>query len=109
MNIARLRVRDSEVLISAVLVLKYGHAVSIFQVAMECEDVVHQRVLKFLHVSLLAFAAQKFTPRGKQIFHRNDILVAMSELNPPRVTPPPNGFCRFLSVSKAFIFSGMNT
>ena len=67
----------------------------IFQVAMERKNIIHQLVLKLLHIFFLPLASDELPPRSKQIFPRDDILVGMSELNPPRVSPPPTGFaCR---------------
>src|SRR3989344_8028497 len=59
-----------------------------FEFAMEYKDVVHQSVLKFLHILLLAFAAHKFFPCAEQILDGDDTLVTMSELDPPNRTPP---------------------
>jgi hypothetical protein len=82
--VAGLGVADTKVFVPAVLVC------ALFQVALEREDVVHECVLEFLHVLLLALAAHEFTPCGEQVFYRDDILVWMSELNATRTTPPPS-------------------
>lgn len=67
--IARLRVGDFEMLVAAMRVRASR------KVAMKREDIVHQSVLKLLHIFLLPFSAYELFPRGKQIFNRNDILV----------------------------------
>src|SRR3989344_1628431 len=60
----------------------------LFQFAVKRENVVHQAMLKLLHVALIALTAQKFLPCAKQVFHRNDIFIGMSA-NTPQVAPPP--------------------
>src|SRR3989344_2177661 len=55
---------------------------------MQRQNILHQAVLELLHVSLLALASNKFTPCAKQILDGNDIVVAMSELDPPNRPPP---------------------
>jgi len=81
-DVARLRVVDFECFVCAVAV-RFG-----FEIVVERKDVVHQAMLKILHVFLLALPTDKLAPRGEQILDRNDILVGMSENNPTRPTPP---------------------
>src|SRR3989344_2893044 len=102
-DVAGLGVGYLERFVTAVLVCP------LFQVAMECEDVVHQLVLELLHVCLFALPAYELTPCGEQVLHRDENRVAMNELKPHRVTPPPNGFCPCLSASSRCIFCGMST
>ena len=68
-NVAGLGVADAKVLVSAVPVAKYGHAVSIFQIIVKGENVVHQTILKFLHVLFLPLSAHKLFPRLKEILY----------------------------------------
>src|SRR3989344_5555719 len=96
MNVAGFGVADAEVLVAAVLVCARS------KVAMECEDVVHQLILELLHVLLLPLASYELTPRGKQILHRDDIFIGMSELNPPRAIPPPTDFAPFGAHQECF-------
>src|SRR3989344_5203682 len=97
-DVAGLGVADAEVLVSAMLVCARS------KVAIECEDVVHQLVLELLHVLLLPLAPYELTPRGKQILHRDDIFIGMSELNSPRGTPPPKAFFPFFWGSNRVFF-----
>jgi len=62
---------------------------SLFQFVMERKNVVHQRVLKFLHIGLLALPTDELPPCAEQILDGNDIVVAMGELNPLMRNPPP--------------------
>ena len=71
-NIARLRVIDPERLIGTVLI----GFVSKF--AVQGEDIVDQMNRKSFDVLSATLIAEKFTPRGEQIFRRNDIMVDMT-------------------------------
>ncbi|HEY4521312.1 MAG TPA: four helix bundle protein [Candidatus Paceibacterota bacterium] len=81
-DVTRLRVADLERVVRAVTIFARK------KIVMERKNVVHQVVLELLHVFLLAFASHEFLPCAEQIFNRNDIVVCMSELNPPNRTPP---------------------
>jgi len=59
---------------------------------MKRNDVFHKISPEFLHVFTRSLAADKFFPRLKKIFERNDIIVGMSE---PLKTPPRTLFARF--------------
>ena len=91
-DVARLGIGDLEGVITAVAIR------FLFQVVMKIEDIVHQRVLEFLHVVLLALTCRKLLPCGEQVFERNDIFIGMNELNPSRPTPPPHESCLSLSM-----------
>ena len=71
-NIARFRIVDLERMIWAVSV---GF---ILKLAMQRENIAHKIQKKRRHILALPLAAQKFAPRGKQIFHGNDIMVNMA-------------------------------
>ena len=70
-DVAGFGVGNPEGVVAAVVVRTFR------KVAMKIENVVHETSAKFLHVLFLAFAAQEFLPRQKQILDRDDILVAM--------------------------------
>ena len=62
-DVAELWIADLEGVVAAVLVCT-SH-----KIVMEGKDVVHQSILKFLHVFLLALAAQEFFPGGEEVFY----------------------------------------
>ena len=85
-DIARLRVGNTKMLISAMFVRL------LFQIAMESKNVSHEMSLEFLHVGFFALPFQKFAPCFKEIFDRDDILVRMIEpdkIHIAKRTPPP--------------------
>ena len=82
MDVARLGVRDLEGMVAAMSIRLA------FQIPMKLKYIIHQAMLEFLHIILLSLTAQELLPCAKQVLYRDDILVGMSELNPPRPTPP---------------------
>src|SRR3990167_418179 len=101
-DVAGLGVADFERLIAPVLVCFCR------KVAVKCDNIVHQTILELLDIFFLPLATHELPPRREQVFHRDDILVWMSELNQPSRTPPPCGFCPCLSALSRLICSGMN-
>ena len=85
MNVSRLGVANAEVLVRAVAVR------TLRQLAVQRQYIVHQSVRKSLHVGLIPFAKNKFSPGREQVLNRNDILQGMTQLNGPipGVYPPP--------------------
>ena len=75
MNVARLRVVDFERMVRTVPI---GF---IREFPVKREDITRKIQRKFGDVFAPPFAAQKFAPRGKQIFHGNDIIENM--IRPP--------------------------
>ncbi|MGB7957625.1 MAG: four helix bundle protein [Minisyncoccia bacterium] len=71
-NIAGLRIVDLECVVWSVAV---GF---VREFAVKREDIAHKIQRKYRYVLALPFAAQKFAPCGKQIFHGNDILIIMT-------------------------------
>jgi hypothetical protein len=83
MNTAWLGIRDAECFIRTVCVC------FVFQVTVECKNVIHQTILKSLHISLLPLSTHKLTPCTEEILCGDDTIVGMSELNhTPKNTPP---------------------
>lgn len=81
-NAPWLRVGNVECVVRAVRVRTRG------KITVQCKHVVHQLVLKLLHILFLSLSPHKFLPRFEQVFDGNDILVCMSELNSTNATPP---------------------
>jgi len=86
--IARFRVGNLKGVVGAVLVRSRS------KLAMQIKDVVHQAMLKFLHVALLPLASHELFPCCEEIFDGDDTVIVMVELDSLRATPPPNAFCQ---------------
>lgn len=65
--VARLRIGNLESVIEAMLVCSSG------KILMQLNNVVHKRMLKFLHVLFLALAGKEFSPGREQILDGYDI------------------------------------
>jgi len=84
-DISRFRIGNAECLISSMAI---G---SVFQILMQSEDVIRQKILEILNVFLVSFSLQKFPPGSEQVFKRNDILIGMNEpdfTHTQKRTPP---------------------
>ncbi|MES2006519.1 MAG: four helix bundle protein [Patescibacteria group bacterium] len=84
MDVAGLWITDLEMVVAAM------HIFLFFKILTKHQDIIHQSILKLLHVLFLFLSSQKFFPSEKQILDRNDILKAMSELGPS--DPPRRSF-----------------
>ena len=83
MNVPRLGVVYLERLVWRVLVA------SINETSMKRNDVGHEISPELLHIFSPALASDKFLPCLEEIFERDDIMVAMLELNPSQTTKAP--------------------
>ena len=86
MDIPRFGIRNFEILVGWMFIGFLG------QIAVKWDDVTHEIAFKFLNITLFALASDKFFPSSKQIFHRDDIIICMTELNSSLAlkSPPPN-------------------
>ena len=63
MYVAQLWVRNLEVLVAAVAIRL------VLEFLVEFKNVIHELKLEFLHIALVAFAAQEFSPCLKQVLY----------------------------------------
>jgi hypothetical protein len=74
MDVAGLRIGDSERSITAVAVIVLDNLIT------KLYDIVHKVKVKFLNVQLRSFSRKKFLPRRKQVFGRGNGLEFFFEL-----------------------------
>ena len=89
-DVSRFRIIDLECFICRMLVA------FVDQIAMKRDNVGHEVTSEFLHILSLTLTADEFLPSGEKIFKGNDIIIAMTKLDPSQTmkAPPPTEFCR---------------
>ena len=88
MDVSRFRVIYLERLIRRMPI------VFIAKISVKRDNISHEIAPELLYVFSLALVTDKFLPSRKEIFERDDIMVAMTKLDPSQtMKAPPNGFC----------------
>lgn len=83
MDVSRLRIVDLECLICRMLISL------ILQITVKCDDAGHEVPTELLYIFSLALTTNKFLPSRKNIFERNDIMIAMFKLDPSQTMKAP--------------------
>src|SRR3989344_7820802 len=79
------------------------------KISMERNNVTQKVLLKLLNVFSGPFSIYKLFPSLEEIFERNDILIAMSELDSThtsKYTPPPD-LCPYFRKQRMLTFFGI--